>query len=144
MGTLTLRWAFAAGCSSLLFVSFPASAQAQSAGRCNSLVGLKIGAAEIGLPNGGASITSAQLETVPADPKTPNLTRELCKVLGAIAPIDPNAPPINFEVNLPLQWNGKAVQYGGGAYNGVLITGLEPLRDAKFDTPVPIARGFTG
>jgi feruloyl esterase len=49
---------------------------------------------------------------------------------------------VNFQVNLPLQWNGKAVQYGGGAYNGTLITGLQPLRDARRDTPVPVARGF--
>ena len=65
---------------------------------------------------------------MPADPATPDgAKREYCKVLGAIAPVDPNAPPINFQVNLPAQWNGKAVQYGGGGSNGVLITGLEPV-----------------
>jgi feruloyl esterase len=63
-------------------------------------------------------------------------------VLGEIAPLDPAAPPIRFEVNLPEQWNGKAVQYGGGGYNGVLITGLDPLRDARLDTPALVARGF--
>ena len=26
---------------------------------------------------------------------------EFCKVLGQIAPLDPNAPPIKFQVNLP-------------------------------------------
>jgi len=31
---------------------------------------------------------------------------------------------------------------GGGGSNGVLITGLAPLRDARRDTPVPVARGF--
>ena len=66
-----------------------------------------------------------------------------CRVLGEIAPLDPAAPPIRFEVNLPEQWNGKAVQYGGGGFNGVLITGLDPLRDARLDTPVPVARGFS-
>jgi len=59
-------------------------------------------------------------------------------VLGAVQPVDPNAPPVNFEVNLPADWNGKAVQYGGGGSNGVLITGLAPLRDARRDTPVPV------
>jgi feruloyl esterase len=62
-------------------------------------------------------------------------------VLGAIEPIDPNAPAVNFEVNLPADWNGRAVQYGGGT-NGLLITGLAPLRDARRDRPVPVARGF--
>jgi feruloyl esterase len=105
-------------------------------------VQLKIAAKDIGLPSGGATISSAQVATVPADPMTPGTTREYCKVLGAVAPLDPNAPAVNFEVNLPMQWNGKAVQYGGGGSNGVLVTGLGPLRDARRDTPVPIARGF--
>ena len=83
------------------------------------------------------------MQSVPADPAAPNgAKRDYCKVLGAIAPVDPNAPPINFQVNLPAQWNGKAVQYGGGGSNGVLITGMNPLRDARRDTPVPVARGF--
>jgi feruloyl esterase len=34
------------------------------------------------------------------------------------------------------------VQYGGGGSNGVLISGMNPLRDARRDTPVPVARGF--
>ena len=53
-----------------------------------------------------------------------------CKVLGAIAPSDPKAPPIQFQINLPADWNGRAVQYGGGGFNGVLITGLAQLRDS--------------
>jgi feruloyl esterase len=109
---------------------------------CAELVNLKIPASEIGLPSGGATIASAQTATVPADPLKPGATRDYCKVLGAIQPVDPNAPPVNFEVNLPADWNGKALQYGGGGSNGVLITGLAPLRDARRDTPVPVARGF--
>ena len=109
---------------------------------CGDLVNLKIAADDIGLPSGGASIASAHLQTIPADPGAPTLMREYCKVLGAIAPVDHAAPPIKFQVNLPLEWNGKAVQYGGGGSNGTLITGLAPLRDSRRDTPVPVARGF--
>jgi feruloyl esterase len=115
---------------------------ASAAVNCTDLASLKIPASEIGLPSGGATIASAQMATVPADPSNPVTTRDYCKVLGAVAPVDPNAPPVNFEVNLPADWNGKAVQYGGGGSNGVLITGLAPLRDARRDTPVPVARGF--
>ena len=115
---------------------------ASAAVNCADLVNLKILASEIGLPSGGATMTSAQVTTVPADPLNPGATRDYCKVLGAVGPTDPNAPPVNFEVNLPAEWNGKAVQYGGGGSNGVLITGLAPLRDARRDTPVPVARGF--
>lgn len=118
-------------------------APANAAVACADLASLKIAASDIGLPTTGATITSAQMQTVPADPAVPmSGTREYCKVLGAISPVDRNAPPIKFEVNLPAQWNGKAVQYGGGGSNGTLISGLNPLRDARRDTPVPVARGF--
>ena len=133
----------ASGAATIALVSAAGSAPAHAAIACANLASLKIAANEIGLPTSGATITSAQTQTVPADPAAPTgATREYCKVLGAIAPVDPKAPPIKFEVNLPTQWNGKAVQYGGGGSNGVLITGLNPLRDARRDTPVPVARGF--
>jgi feruloyl esterase len=119
-----------------------ASSPGSAAVNCADLVSLKIPASEIGLPSSGATIASAQVATVPADPVNPGETRDYCKVLGAVQPVDPNAPPVNFEVNLPADWNGKAVQYGGGGSNGVLITGLASLRDARRDTPVPVARGF--
>jgi feruloyl esterase len=75
------------------------------------------------------------LAVVPAAP-------EYCKVLGTIAPVDPRAPPIRLEANLPTQWNGSSVQFGGGGFNGTLITGLglPPLMPA--DRPSPLARGF--
>src|SRR5215471_8486382 len=115
---------------------------ANAAVNCTDLASLKIPASEIGLPSGGATITSARMATVPADPLNAGATRDYCQVLGAVAPIDPNAPLVNFEVNLPAEWNGKALQYGGCASKGVLITGLAPLRDARRDTPAPVARGF--
>jgi len=65
-----------------------------------------------------------------------------CKVLGHIDPKDPAAPPIRFEVNLPVEWNGRSLQYGGGGFNGVLITGLGLPPAYPFDKPSPLARGF--
>ncbi|MBR0829239.1 tannase/feruloyl esterase family alpha/beta hydrolase [Bradyrhizobium manausense] len=65
-----------------------------------------------------------------------------CKVLGHIDPTDPKAPPIRFQVNLPVEWNGRSLQYGGGGFNGVLITGLALPSAAPFDKPSPLARGF--
>jgi hypothetical protein len=115
---------------------------AQGAAPCAALAGRNIEPALIGLPSGPARITSATTERLPASPAAAEPTVAYCKVLGEIAPLDPTAPPIRFEVNLPEVWNGKAVQYGGGGFNGVLITGLDPLRDARLDTPVPVARGY--
>src|SRR5262245_17454221 len=128
--------------STVMIVIAATASPASAAVNCADLVNLKILASEIGLPSGGAAISSAQMATVPADPLNPGATRDYCKVLGAVEAMDPNAPPVNFEVNLPADWNGRAVQYGGGGTNGVLITGLAPLRDARRDTPVPVARGF--
>src|SRR5712672_4419009 len=67
---------------------------------------------------------------------------EFCKVLGQIAPSDPKAPPIKFQVNLPVEWNGRSLQYGGGGFNGVLITGLALPPAYPFDKASPLARGF--
>jgi hypothetical protein len=94
-----------------------------------------------------AALIEAKLLTIAENGPTPAgrispATPALCRVLGHIAPTDPKAPPIRFEVNLPLQWNGRAVQYGGGGFNGVLITGLGLPPSAPFDGPSPLAKGF--
>jgi hypothetical protein len=65
-----------------------------------------------------------------------------CKVLGHIDASDPKAPPIKFEVNLPAEWNNRSLQYGGGGFNGVLITGLGLPPAYPYDKPSPLARGF--
>jgi hypothetical protein len=140
MSRYAFSCALATGVAAAALSAHPIPARAAT--NCADLAGSAIAARDIGLPTSGASIISARVQSVAADPAMPGDTREYCKVLGAIAPVDPNAPPINFEVNLPAQWNGKAVQYGGGGTNGTLVTGLGPLRDARRDTPVPIARGF--
>lgn len=111
-----------------------------------------VAAAKIGLPSGDARIDSATLVAAaplavaergptPSSLITP-ATPQYCEVLGRIAPLDPKAPPILFQVNLPTQWNGRSVQYGGGGFNGVLISGLALLPAQRFDTPSPLAQGY--
>lgn len=115
-------------------------------GTCPALAGTTVPSSAIGLPSGNAVITSATF--VPAAAQavangtTTPATPDFCKVQGNIAPVDPAAQPINFQVNLPTAWNGKAVQYGGGGYNGSLVNGMTPLRDANPDDPLPITRGY--
>jgi hypothetical protein len=126
-------------------------AGADPAAGCSTLVAA-IDASKIGLPSGGASIDSATLMApsalsvaergpTPAATITP-AAPQYCKVLGRIAPLDPKAPPIQFQVNLPTQWNGRSVQYGGGGFNGVLISGLGLLPAAPYEKPSPLAQGF--
>jgi hypothetical protein len=119
----------------------------QLAASCATLARHAIEPSAITLPAGKATIASAALTqaspatVTPAGAYVPALPA-FCKITGAIASRDPAAQAINFQVNLPTTWNGKALQYGGGGFNGVLITGLAPLRDAAPDDPLPIARGY--
>ena len=41
-----------------------------------------------------------------------------CSVKGAMAPVDANAKPINFQVVFPGSWSHRAAQLGGGGMNG--------------------------
>jgi hypothetical protein len=145
-------------CAALALIIGPAvhTAHAVSLGAnpeeaCGRLKG-DVAAGAIGVKSGPAAIDSAAI--APAVPftvaeKGPNpgarvtpATPSHCKLLGHIDPIDPSAPRINFQINLPLEWNGRSVQYGGGGFNGVLITGLGLPPAHPFDKASPLAQGF--
>ncbi len=104
------------------------------------------------LANGGTTIDSAVLTAAvalsvaergptPAARVTP-ATPATCKVLGRILPVDKTAPPILFQVNLPLSWNGRTVQYGGGGFNGTVTTGTGLIPSGRYDQPSPLAQGY--
>jgi feruloyl esterase len=114
-----------------------------AAATCSGLAGpaedsVRIDSASIVAP---APLAVAERGPTPSARVTP-ANPEFCKVLGQIAPTDPKAPPIKFQVNLPVEWNGRSLQYGGGGFNGVLITGLALPPAHPFGTPSPLARGF--
>ena len=122
------------------------------AGPCASLENQTIAPAQIGLPTRGATIVSAQL--VPASPLVTTQGRgavlpipEYCKVVGYIAPVDPGAPRINFQVNMPTVWNGKLAQMGGSGTNGVIPIALGARMGSgpesmPPDAPYAVSRGF--
>lgn len=114
-----------------------AAASPQAA--CAQLAGSKIAASAIGLPTTGADVKSASL-VLAGD--AGNANGEYCKVLAAIHPVDASAPDINIEVNLPTTWNGKALQRGGGGYNGTLVTGLAQVPYGPITGPTPLAQGY--
>ena len=124
----------AAGCAG----NFPAPPS--SATSCVDFNGLAINPVAIGMPTTGALVTSAVV--VPAAGTGTAAVAEYCKVLGDINPVDPTAPKIKFQVNLPSNWNGKALMFGGGGYNGVLVTGLGNVPAGPLDKPAPLARGY--
>jgi len=136
-----------AGCAQVSEHTRPTRAAEDLAKACPALQGHRIDPARVGLPSGEARVVSAKLvppkaASVLANGVLQPATPEYCQLLGNVAPLDPKAPLINFQLNLPLQWNGKTLQYGGGGFNGTLITGLAPLRDAPNGAPLPLAQGY--
>lgn len=110
---------------------------------CAALKGVTIAASQIGagsaqpgLATSGATVGDAVL--VDASATLP----QYCKVTGAVGAATAGSPAINFEVNLPANWNGKALQYGGGGLNGSLVSGLAPLPSAAPVDALPLARGY--
>jgi hypothetical protein len=117
-----------------------AQSSASSAQRkCVALQGEAIPRTAIGLPTNGGVVVSAAL-VMPTD--AGNANGEFCKVLGSIHPVDPTAPPIKFEVNLPTNWNNRLLQMGGGGYDGVLVTGLGGVSNQVASAPTPLALGY--
>jgi Tannase and feruloyl esterase len=144
-----------AALSAILLLAAFASKAADPNAACAAL-SAPIAASAIGLPTGGAIVESVALVApsplavrpkVPFGPPPPEVAiapalPEYCQVTGAIVPVDPKAPPIRFQVNLPTDWNGNSMQYGGGGFNGVLITGLALTPSPRPDRPAPLARGY--
>lgn len=96
-------------------------------------VGTSIPVAAIGEPV--SAVTLATPRWMPENATLP----QRCEVDGVMAPADSatTARPINFRVVLPAEWNLRAVQQGGGGFNGVIpnlsgaqytIGGVTPAR----------------
>jgi feruloyl esterase len=134
MLNIRLRGAFAV-VAGVLLITHKANAADDVAARCNALKGASLPAAAIGLPTTGATIASAAM----TDASDPNGV--FCKIVGAIHPVDKTAPDINYQINVPSAWNGKALHLGGGGYDGTVVTGLT----ANFlgrDVSQPLKRGY--
>lgn len=120
----------------LLLISSAVIAAPQKALTQAQCVGLKtahVDAARIGLPTRGAIITSVAMADQPNEPH--------CKLEGQIKPIDLKAPNIEFQLYLPLLWNGKALQLGGGGFDGA-IKGADTARLAPAATPGALKQGY--
>ncbi|MFM9879122.1 MAG: tannase/feruloyl esterase family alpha/beta hydrolase [Burkholderiaceae bacterium] len=100
---------------------------------------MSIPAAQISLPSTGANITTATLVLAT---EAGNTLGEYCRVRGLIRPVDASAPDITFAVNLPSNWNSKAIHFGGGGFNGTLIDGTEQIRFGSGEKPAPLALGY--
>jgi len=122
--------------SAATIVDDPAATCSGLAGRASDAVSIDSGTLQASSP-----LSVSERAPTPAGRVSP-ATPAFCKVLGHIEPTDAKAPPIKFEVNLPVEWNGRSLQYGGGGFNGVLVTGLGLPPAYPFNKPSPLARGF--
>jgi hypothetical protein len=120
--------------------------------RCEALAELTVPAGALSLPTGRVTLTTAV--RVSSAPRSTSADGELvlelpahCRVQGEIAPVDPQAPPIRFNINLPERWNAKAMQSGGGGLGGIVNTAPGQKASGRFDPqplndPYPLARGY--
>ena len=106
---------------------------------CASLQGFSIPASAIGLPSAGALVQAAVF--LPAS-ETGNTNGDFCKVTGIVKPHNASSPNVEFEINLPAAWNSRALQMGGGGYDGSLVTGLTPYSNQTPNSDTPLKQGF--
>ena len=115
----------------------PATPTAEAS--CAALKGMNIAAAAIGKPTSGALVQAATFVSAAA---SGNSNGEYCAATGIVVPASAGAPTMEFQVNLPTQWNGKALQFGGGGYDGTLVTGLDAFVAQPKGTANALARGY--
>ena len=107
---------------------------------CDALVGMAIPASAIGLPTRGGTVTAATV--VAAAGTGAAATPEYCNVTASIAPMDATAPSIMFRLALPTAWNGKAVMFGGGGFDGTIPNVAGNVPAGPTDKPTPLGRGY--
>lgn len=109
-----------------------------AATRCAALTATTVPASAFALATSGATVAAGTL--VAAD--TAAGVGEYCKVTGQINAAQAGDPPIKFQVNLPSRWNSKAVQFGGGGFNGTVVTAVGNVSNAPATAQTPLARGY--
>lgn len=106
---------------------------------CASLKDFSITPSAIALPTSGALVQSAEPVAADADK---NVNGAFCKVTGVIKNATASTAVFEFEVNLPNAWNGRAVQFGGGGYDGSLVTGLTVYSNQPRTADTPLKQGY--
>ncbi|GGG61726.1 hypothetical protein GCM10011374_26030 [Kocuria dechangensis] len=170
LGATMMLWAGAAPVGAAVPAGSPLATtqagtktSADPAVACGELEGLVIKANKIGtadMQTGAATVTEAQFRPAAAAVTTADgspakesrsgtsvitpATPDFCQVTGEIAAVTAGAQPIGFQVNLPVDWNGRSAQFGGGGFNGVLrdATGYIAPGTNSGDTVTPLMRGY--
>jgi tannase/feruloyl esterase len=115
----------------------PVSVSPASKLHCSTLTNVSLPPKAIGLPTNGVHIDSATL--IPAS-AAGNEAGDYCRITGSIKALKSATPDIRFDLNLPRNWNGRALQLGGGGYNGVVVSGLGTMPFSP--EHAPLAQGY--
>jgi hypothetical protein len=108
---------------------------------CAQVRNKTVPASAMALPTAGAVVTSAT--QIDAGVTVDRVALPgYCKVLGSIHAVDPTAPAILFELDLPTTWNRKLLMLGGGGFNGTIPNTAGNVPAGPYDRPVPLARGY--
>jgi len=105
---------------------------------CAEFAGAVLEPELIALPTAGAQIESAVMVSATAPGNQQG--GEYCRITGRIRALEPSTPDIRFDLNLPRRWNGRALQIGGGGYNGVVVSGLGVMPFSP--DRAPLAQGY--
>jgi hypothetical protein len=98
---------------------------------CAALADVTIPAAEIGLPTNGADVDTAVWDAAGS----------YCAVTGWIRAV--TAPQdMQFRVNLPANWNRRTLQFGGGGFDGSLVTATGLYTAQPAGSPTALSRGW--
>lgn len=118
--------------------AFAAAREAPLAMRCAEFAGAVLPPELIALPTAGVQIESAAMVAATAPGNQQG--GEFCRITGRIKALKASTPDIRFDLNLPRRWNGRALQIGGGGYNGVVVsgTGVMPFSPDR----APLAQGY--
>jgi len=134
----SLLFAVAIGITSSAFAADETPVRME-ASACASLQGFSIPASAIGLSTSGAVVQTAASVSAPDQG---NVNGDFCKAIGIVKPQHAGSPSLEFEVNLPLTWNRRALQMGGGGYDGSLVTGLAQYTLQPPNTDTPLKQGY--
>lgn len=106
--------------------------------RCSALEQMTIPAWAMSLPTTGGRVTSTAVMTSLVS----GVTVEYCQVGVDLHPVDPSAPEIKMRIDLPYDWNRKAMMFGGGGYNGTIPDLTQNVPFGPKDQPAPLARRY--
>ncbi|APA87535.1 tannase/feruloyl esterase family alpha/beta hydrolase [Paraburkholderia sprentiae WSM5005] len=105
---------------------------------CAEFAGMWLSPDLIEMPTAGALVETAAM--VEASAPGNQQGGEYCRITGRIKALNPTTPDIRFDLNLPRRWNGRALQIGGGGYDGVIVSGIGVMPFSP--DRAPLAQGY--